>query len=74
MARYDSGQMTDEGQEGQDSSRKQRTFPAITDWACCSLASLGAMVALTVVIVLVMWHAGPTDATALAITNRRGVA
>ena len=71
---YDSRQMTDDGQDGQDPRRKQRTFPAITDWACCALASLGAVVALTVMIVLVMWHAGPGDSTVHATTNRRGVA
>jgi hypothetical protein len=57
--RYLSRQMTDEGQEDQDTNRDQRTIPAITDWACCSLAGLGAVVALTVVVVMVLWHAGP---------------
>jgi hypothetical protein len=63
--------MTDEGGVGQDSGRDQRTIPAITDWACCSLASLGAVVALMVVVVLVTWHPRSGNAAARAITNRR---
>jgi hypothetical protein len=63
VERYDARQMTDEGQEGQDPSRDRRTWPAITDFYCCALASLGAVVAVTVVAVLLFWHAGPSKST-----------